>query len=82
MALEREIAAFERMKPDLEKHHMGKFVLIQGDELVDTFDTEDAVIREGLERFPNTPFLVRLVGEKPSRIPVSAHTFRPVDAYS
>jgi len=79
--LDREITAFEKMKADLEKHHLGKFVLIHGDDLVGTFDTEDAVIREGLRRFAHEPFLVRKVGEEAMRIPVSAHTFRPAHAH-
>jgi hypothetical protein len=76
-ALDKEIAAYGRMKADLEKHHLGKFVLIYGEQLVGAYDTEDAVIREGLRRFGSDPFLVRKVGEEPMKVPASAHTFAP-----
>jgi hypothetical protein len=79
--LDKEIATFERMRPDLEKHHSGKFVLIHGEDLVGTFDTEDTVIREGLRLFGRGPFLVRKVGEQPMRIPVSAHQISPANAH-
>jgi hypothetical protein len=41
-ALDREIAAFDRMKPELEQHHSGKFVVIRDQKLIGAFDTLNA----------------------------------------
>ena len=37
--LERELQAYEAMKASLEKHHMGKWIVVHDDELVGAFDT-------------------------------------------
>ena len=40
--IQREIEAFESMRADLEKHHMGKHVIVKDGKLVGAFDTFDA----------------------------------------
>ena len=51
MALEREIAAFEARKAELEQHHKGKWVVFRGDELVDAFDSFENAARDASRRF-------------------------------
>jgi hypothetical protein len=63
MPLEQELATFEAMKPDLLRNHAGKFVLIKGDRLIDTFDTSENAYSEGVQRFGQEPFLVKPVRE-------------------
>jgi hypothetical protein len=61
MVLKPELETYERLRPDLVKSALGKWVLIKGDELVGTFDTQNDAIAEGYRHFGNVPFLVREV---------------------
>lgn len=60
MALERELGTYRRKLPEL-KEHEGKFVLIHGDEIVDTFSSYGDAIKEGYARFRLEPFLVKQI---------------------
>ena len=70
-ALDREIEAFDHMKPELEHHHMGKFVVIKDSDLVGAFDTLDAAANEAVRRFGRGPYLIRQVGALPPTLPAS-----------
>jgi hypothetical protein len=59
--LDREIEAFNRMRSALERHHVGKFVVIKDLRLVGSFDTFDAAGAEAVRRFGRGPFLIRQV---------------------
>ncbi len=61
MALEQEIATFERLKAQLVENHSGKFALIKGEEFIDAFDTPDNAYQEGIRRFGREPFLVKRI---------------------
>jgi hypothetical protein len=68
--LEREITTYSVMRGDLERHHSGKFVVIQGEDLEGSFDTLDnaaAFARDHL----SGQFLIREVGRETGRIPAS-----------
>ena len=69
--LDREIEAFDRMKPDLEQHHMGKFVVIRDAALIGAFDTLDAAATEAVRQFGRGPYLIRQVGAPPPTLPAS-----------
>jgi hypothetical protein len=61
MALERELATYKQKLPEL-KGQEGKFVLIHGDTLVDTFTSYDDAMKEGYAKFGvNDPFLVKQI---------------------
>jgi hypothetical protein len=60
MALERELETYKNKLPEL-KQHEGKFVLIKGEEVVDTFATYEDAIKEGYQRFKLEPFLVKQI---------------------
>jgi len=60
MALEKELAAYRSKLSEL-KGSEGKFVLIHGDELVDTFGSYEDAIKEGYSRFKLEPFLVKQI---------------------
>jgi hypothetical protein len=62
--LTREIATFDRERERLEREHVGKFVLIRGDEVIGTYDAFQTAADEGLRRFGNTPFLIREIGRR------------------
>lgn len=64
MALEKELALFAKMKPELLKNHKGKFVLIRGEEFLGTYDSAENAYGEGVKRFGRETFLVKKVTEQ------------------
>ncbi len=60
MALEKEIATYQAKLAEI-KQHEGKFVLIQGEEVLDYFTSYDDALKEGYKRFGLTPFLVKQI---------------------
>lgn len=77
-----EIDAFNAMRGDLEKHHMGKHVIIKDGKLQGAFDTFDAAAREAIQRFGKGPYLIRQVGS-PENITLPASVaWHPVHATS
>lgn len=61
MALEEEQAFYEANLGRLLAEHKEKFALIKGSALIGTFDTAETAYVEGLQRFGNTPFLVKQI---------------------
>lgn len=61
MALERELATYKAKLPEL-KGSEGKFVLIQGEDMVGTYTSYEDAINQGYVKFgASTPFLVRQI---------------------
>jgi len=60
MALEKELATYQRKLPEL-KASEGKFVLIHGDEVAGTFTSAEDAINAGYEKFKLEPFLVKQI---------------------
>jgi hypothetical protein len=60
MALEKELATYQANLPTL-KEHEGKYVLIQGDSVVDTFSSYDDALKTGYREFGLKPFLVKQI---------------------
>jgi hypothetical protein len=60
MALEKELETYKSKLPDL-KANEGKFVLIQGDQVVDTFTSYEDALKEGYKQFGLKPFLVKQI---------------------
>jgi hypothetical protein len=63
--LERERAAFERLKPELLKTHPGKWVAIVDGELVDSDDDEDALVQRVYAKYGYRTIFVEEVRETP-----------------
>ena len=61
----QEIAAYERMQSDLEREHLGKWVVVHDEELIGAYDDFEEAAYEGVQRFGRGPFLLRQVGAKP-----------------
>jgi hypothetical protein len=61
MALETEMATYERLKPELltDPDKVGKFVLIKGEELLGLFPTRSEALTRGYERSLYEPFMVK-----------------------
>ena len=60
MALEKELAVYESKLPELLANE-GKFVLIHGDDVIDTFGTYEDAVKEGYSKFGLQPFFVRQI---------------------
>lgn len=58
--LEKEIATYNRLLPDLLAKQ-GKFVLIKGDEQAGIFDTYQDALAAGYSQFKLEPFLVKQI---------------------
>ena len=79
MALQDEIAAYERMQAELETEHNGSWVLIRDGKLQGTFDDFEAAAEDAVKRFGRGPYLIRQVGAGPVTLPASL-SFEPVHA--
>lgn len=60
MALEQEIATYNRILPTLLAQ-IGKFVLIKGEETAGVFDSYEEALKAGYEKFQLQPFLVKKI---------------------
>ena len=68
--LDREIAAFDRMREALEAEHHGEWALFHDLELVGIYPSLDDAADEALDRFGEDVFLIRQVGrETVSHVP-------------
>jgi hypothetical protein len=59
-ALEKELVTYQRELSNLLADE-GKFVLIQGDNVVERFDTYDDALKVGYQTFKLGPFLVKQI---------------------
>lgn len=60
MALEKELETYKSKLSELISEE-GKFVLIKGDEVCDTFTSYEDALKEGYKRFGLEPFLVKQI---------------------
>ncbi len=60
MALEKELETYKAKLSEL-KQHEGKYVLIHGDQVIDTFTSYEDAIKEGYKQFKLEPFLVKQI---------------------
>jgi hypothetical protein len=60
MALEKELETYKNKLPEL-KDKEGKFVLIHGADVIDTFSAYDDAVKEGYSKFGLEPFLVKKI---------------------
>ena len=63
ITLQTELDVFERLRLSLFDRAPGKYALVKGSDLVDTFSSEAEAIREGYRRFGNEAFLVKHIVE-------------------
>jgi hypothetical protein len=60
MALERELATYRDRFDELAQHE-GKYVLIRGDEVFDTFSTYEDALKQGYRQYGLSGFLVKQI---------------------
>jgi hypothetical protein len=80
--VETEIGAYDKLKAELESKHMGKWVLIHDQELVQVYDSFEAAAQDAVRRFGRGPYLIRQVGAPPITLPASVVYFPLVHASS
>lgn len=61
--LEKELKCFNDNLPKLLSTARNKYVLVHGDEIVETFESKEDAIKAGYERVGIVPFLVKQVKE-------------------
>lgn len=59
----RELATYQRNHEELERQHMGKAVLIHGDDVIGVFEDLLAAVNEGERLFGEEKFMVMEVGD-------------------
>lgn len=59
--LRQELETYEAHREQLLGEARGKYVLIHGDSIASTYDTEQDAIKEGYRQFGNVPFLVKRI---------------------
>jgi len=64
IVLENEIAFYNENLPDWLRQYRKRFVLIKGENLIGTFDTDSDALTEGARLFGRESFLVRRVEER------------------
>jgi hypothetical protein len=69
--LDREIAAYETMRADLENHHMGDWALVFNEKLIGIYPTFDETAQVAVREFGRGPYLIRQVGAPPITMPAS-----------
>lgn len=74
--LDMELAAFEKMRTDLEAHKMGRWVLIHNGALIGDFDSFDDAAKDAVAKFGRGPYLIRQVGASSITLPASAAYFQ------
>lgn len=75
--LDREIAAYNRMREYLEANHHWEWVIIHNEELVGTYTDFQVAADTAVRRFGEEPFLLRRVAWPPPSLPASV-LYRPL----
>ena len=77
--LEQNIAAYERMQDQLEAEHMGQWVVVDNEQLIDAFDDFQDAADLVIEKIGPGCLLRHEVGRPPARLPASV-LCQPVSA--
>lgn len=75
--IDRELAAYEQMRQELEAHHMGEWVVVYEQKLVSTYDSFESAAKDAVARFGRGPYLIKQVGASSITLPASV-MFVPV----
>ena len=63
--LSKEMAAYERMRDELETDYFGKWVIVHDEKLVGTYDEVEDAAYEAIRRFGRETCHIRQVGPQP-----------------
>ena len=79
--LTKEIAAYERMRNELETDHLGKWALVHDEGLVGLYATFEEAAAEAVRQFGRGPYLIREIGAAPATLSASV-LYRPVQGHA
>ncbi len=78
--LKREMAAYEKIRNDLELEHFGKWAVVHDEELVGVYDDFEVAADNAVRRYGRGPYLIRRIGgTRAITLPASIQ-YRPVYA--
>ncbi|MBP7828737.1 MAG: hypothetical protein KA248_02335 [Kiritimatiellae bacterium] len=66
-----DIAAYAKMKQELELQHMGKWVLVHEGKLDAIYDSSEEAARQAVNKFGRGPYLIRQIGAQDIVLPAS-----------
>ncbi len=69
--LDRDIAAYNAMRGELEEKYPRRWVLFHDEKLVADYDTFAAAAQDAIRRFGRGPYLLRQVGAEQPTLPAS-----------
>ena len=69
--LSKEIAAYDRLRNELETDHAGEWVVLHGEHVIGTYDDFQDAATDAVRRFGRGPYLIRRVGAPPITLPSS-----------
>lgn len=61
MELQAELMWFQEHKDELLRNYEGKFALVKGQKLIDTFTTAEEAYTRGVALFGTDPFLIKQI---------------------
>ncbi len=79
--LSEDIAAYDRVRTDLETNHNGKWAVFHSGQFVGAYSVFEDAASEAVERFGAGPYLIRQIGVEAIQLS-STMVFRPAHALS
>ena len=74
--LDKQIAAYDSQREQLERDYHGRWVVFRDESLVGDYATYEDAITDAMRKYGRGPYLIRQVGAPPLRLPASV-MFRP-----
>ncbi len=71
MTLTDEIAAYEKMRSELETAHLGEWAVLKNGALSGLFQDFQTAAKNAVSQFGRGPYLIRQIGAPPATLPVS-----------
>lgn len=62
--LQKELEFYLKQSDDWKKQNYGKFVLIKDQKIHGTFESYEDALKEAVEKFGNTKFLIQEIGSE------------------
>ena len=66
--LEENVAVYEKVHKQLERDHMGKWVVIYDEEIVGLYSDFQEAAQDAVIRFGSGPYHIKQIGEPPLQI--------------
>ncbi len=78
-SLQEDIAAFDRMRAELEVSHFHEWAVFYRGQFIEIFPDFEAAATMAVDRFGDGPYLIRQIGAGPIQLP-GGMIFRPAHA--